>query len=118
MGATCGNTGNNFTRSKSVSEDYAAAKSIEKTTPGFVDLVMHSRPFFLSVINVPNYRARTRMEEVTKHIPHADVVWGRRLALLSDDQIRDGFRAASYTPAQVETYTQAIRKRIADLAAL
>ena len=119
VGATFGNTGNSFTRSKSVPKDYAAAKSIEHATSDFVDLVLHSRPFFLSVINVSNYRDRTRMEQVTKHIPHTDVAWlGHRLAMLSEEQIRDGFRAASYTPNEVEMFTHALRKRIADLDAL
>jgi hypothetical protein len=119
VGATFGNTGNSFTRSKSVPKDYAAAKSIEKVTPDFIDFVLHSRPFFLSAINVPNYRDRTRMEQVTKHTPRADATWlGHRLAMLSEEQIRDGFRAAGYTHEEIEVYTQAVRKRIAALGAL
>jgi hypothetical protein len=119
VGATFGNTGNSFTRSKSVPGDYAAAKSIEKATPDFIDFVMHSRPFVLSALNVPNYRDRTRMEQITKHIPRAAATWlGHRLAMLSEEQIRDAFRAAGYTPAEIEVYTQAVRKRIADLDAL
>jgi hypothetical protein len=119
VGATFGNTGNSFTRSKSMPREYAATKSMGKATPGFIDFVLHSRPFFLSAINVPNYRDRTRMEQITKHIPYADARWlGHRLAMLSEEQIRDGFRAASYTPEEIEVYTQAVRKRIAELDAL
>jgi hypothetical protein len=119
MGATLGNTGNSFTRSKSVPKDYAASAFIGATTPDFVDFVLHSRPFLLSVVNVPNYLARTKMETVTQHIPRADARWlGQRLSLLSEDQIRDGFRAGGYTHDEVEMYTQAMRKRIAALAAL
>jgi hypothetical protein len=119
VGATFGSTGNSFTRSKSVPKDYAAAKSIEKTTPDFIDFVMHSRPFALSAINVANYRDRTRMEQITKHIPRAAATWlGHRLGKLSEEQIRDGFRAAGYEPDEVEVYTEAVRKRIADLQAL
>ena len=36
--------------------------------------------------------------------------------MLSEEQIRDGFRAAGYTPEEIEVYTQAMRKRIAELA--
>jgi len=36
---------------------------------------MHSRPFILTIVNVPNYRFRTRMESVTQHIPIADARW-------------------------------------------
>jgi len=38
--------------------------------------------------------------------------------MLSDEQIRDGFRAAGYAPEQIEMYTQTMRRRIADLDAL
>ena len=119
LGATFGNTGNSLTRSKSVPEDYAESTFVEKTTPGFVDFVLHSRPFFLSAVNVPNYRDRTRMEQVTKHIPRADAEWlGRRLSRLSGEQIRDAFRAGGYTKEEVELYTRSMRKRIAELSAL
>jgi hypothetical protein len=119
VGATFGSTGNSFTRSKSVPTDYTAAQFIEKASPDFLDLVMHSRPFVLSAINVSNYRDRTRMEQVTKHIPRTAATWlGHRLAMLSEEQIRDGFRSGGYTPAEVEVYTQAVRKRIAELQAL
>jgi hypothetical protein len=119
VGATFGNTGNSITRSKSVPKDYADSAFIDNTTPEFIDFVLHSRPFFLSALNVPNYRDRTRMEQITKHIPRADAKWlAHRLSMLSGRQIRDGFRAGGYTPEEIEVYTQAMRKRIADLAAL
>jgi hypothetical protein len=119
VGATFGNTGNSITRSKSVAQDYADSTFIENTTADFVDFVLHSRPFLLSAINVPNYRDRTRMEQVTKHIPRADAKWlGHRLSMLSEEQIRDSFRAAGYTHEEIEVYTQAMRKRIAKLGAL
>ena len=116
VGATFGRTGDPFKRSKSVPKDYANAKFISKSNPKTVDLVMHSRPFILSAFNLPNYRTRTRMEKITKQIPRADVRWvGQRLALLSVDQIHDSFRAAGYTPEQVDIYTKAVQKRIVDL---
>jgi hypothetical protein len=119
LGASLGNTGNNFTRSKSSPKDYARSKFIKKSNSGFVDFVMHSRPFFLSVINFPNYRARTRMEKITKHIPRDDAKWlGQRLSQLSEEQVSDCFRAAGYTPDEITIYTQAVRKRIAELNAL
>jgi hypothetical protein len=119
LGASFGNTGNSLTRSKSAPQQYADSKFVDKTTPTHVDFVLHSRPFFLTAINVPNYQMRTKMEAITKDVPRADARWlGRRLALLSARQIRDGFRAGGYTPGEVTIYTQAIRKRIAALNAL
>jgi hypothetical protein len=48
-----------------------------------------------------------------------DAKWlGQRLSMLSEEQIRDGFRAAGWTREEIEMYTQAMRKRIAALAAL
>jgi hypothetical protein len=119
LGASLGNTGNNFTRSKSSPKDYARSKFIKRSTSEFVDFVMHSRPFFLSVFNFPNYRARTRMEKITKHIPRDDAKWlGQRLSQLSEEQVSDCFRAPGYTPDEITIYTQAVRKRIAELNAL
>ncbi len=103
-GATLGNTGNVMTRSKSDPKGYANSKFIGKAEPDFVDFVLHARSDF---------------EKVAKHIPRADAKWlGQRLSQLSEEQVRDCFRAAGYTPEEVTVYTQAMRKRIAELAAL
>ena len=119
LGASFGNTGNSLTRSKSAPQEYADSKFVERATPADVDFVLHSRPFFLTAIDVPNYQMRTRIEAVTKKIPRADAKWlGRRLALLSDKQIGDAFRAGGYTPHETDVYRQAVRKRIAELKAL
>jgi hypothetical protein len=119
LGASFGNTGNTLTRSKSAPQEYADSKFVEKTTSASVDFVLHSRPFFLTAIDVPNYQMRTRIEAITKLIPRADAKWlGRRLSMLSDAQIGDGFRAGGYTSAEVSIYTRAVRQRIGQLNAL
>jgi hypothetical protein len=119
LGASFGNTGNSLTRSKSAPQEYADSKFVEKTTSASVDFVLHSRPFFLTAVDVPNYQMRTRIEAVTKAIPRADAKWlGRRLSLLSDTQIGDGFRAGGYTADEVAIYTRAVRNRITQLNAL
>ena len=119
VGASFGSTGNALTRSKSRPKDYADSKFIAKVNSDSVDFEMHSRPFFLAAVNVSNYKERTRMEQVTKHIPRADAKWlGQRLAQLSDEQINDCFRAAGYSPDEITILTQTVRKRIAELNAL
>jgi hypothetical protein len=119
VGATFGNTGNSLTRSKGVPKDYADSKFVAKDTPDFMDFVLHSRPFFTGVAEASNYRERTKMEEITKHIPRADAQWlGQRLSRLTDDQIRDAFRTAGFDAADVEQLTRTIRQRIAALEAL
>jgi hypothetical protein len=119
VGATFGGTGNSVTRSKNDLKKYAESKFIEKETPEEVDFVMHSRPLFLTAFNIPNYKTRTKMEEVTKHIPRADAKWlGQILAQLSAEQIRDCFRAAGYTDDEVEGYAHVVENRIGELKAL
>ena len=54
------------------------------------------------------------MESVVKRIPIADVRWiGNRLGQLSTEQIRDSFRAAGFSSAEVNGYTQVVMQRIA-----
>lgn len=103
-GTAFGNTGNVIARSKSNAKEYANSKFIGSAGPDFVDFVLHSHASF---------------EKITKHIPRADVKWlAQRLSQLSEEQIRDCFRAGGYTPEEVTVYTQAVQKRIAELATL
>jgi hypothetical protein len=119
LGASLGRTGNSFSRSRGVMKDYVETKFVKKVTPKDVDLVMHSRPFFLTIFNFPYYRTRTRMESVTRHIPIADARWmGALLSRLSPEQIRDCFRAASFSTDEVEGYTRIVMQRIEALKKL
>jgi len=119
LGASFGKTGNTITRSKGDLKGYKESKFVKKTTPEEVDFEFHSRPFFLTAINISNYRKRTKMEKLAKHIPRSHAKWvGWLLSQLSDEQIRDCFRSAGYLPEEVEGYTEVVKKRIAALNAL
>jgi hypothetical protein len=119
LGATFGETGNTITRSKSNPEDYSKSEFIQKVNGDHVDFHLSSRPFFLTAIDVPNYNKRTRMQEVVKDIPIADAIWlGKLLQPLSDDQIRDVFRAAGYNDKDVEEDATVVKQRIMDLTRL
>jgi hypothetical protein len=120
LGATFGNTGNSFTRSKGVMKDYAGTKFIDKVTPEYVDFVMHSRPFFVTAVtNYRNYQFRTRMQTVVKRIPIADARWiGGVLGRLSAAQIQDAFRTAGFSAAEVDGYCKTVMLRIAELKKL
>jgi hypothetical protein len=119
VGATFGKTGDPLHRSKSVLKDYEDSKFIDKVNGDFVDFVLHSRPPLLAAINIPNYEKRTHMQDVTKHIPRADAKWlGERLSQLTEEQIRDCFRAGGYTQEEVEGYSTVIQNRIAALNSL
>jgi hypothetical protein len=116
LGATFGETGNAITRSKSNPEDYSKSEFIQKVNGDKVDFHLNSRPFFLTAIDVPNYNKRTKMQEVVKNIPVADAIWlGKLLEPLSDDQIRDAFRAAGYNDKDVEDNATVVKQRIRDL---
>ena len=119
LGATFGETGNTITRSKSNLEDYAGTEFIQKVTPEHVDFFLSSRPFFLTAVDVPNYVTRTNMQEIANHISLAHAKWmGQLLGRLSAQQIRDCFRAAGYSPAEVEGFAKVVQARIADLKRL
>jgi hypothetical protein len=120
LGSSFGRSGRDGIASKGVPRDYAEAEFIRKVTPQSIDFVLHSRPLFLAwVFRHSYYGERTRMEQIAAHIPRADARWlGDRLSKLTDDQIRDAFRAAGYGAADVEVLTRAMRQRIAALEAL
>jgi hypothetical protein len=116
LGATFGETGNSITRSKSNPGDYSGSKFIQKVTADRIDFFLTSRPFFLSAVNVSNYAKRTHMQEIAKDIPLADARWlGKLLEPLSDEQIRDCFRAAGYSPEDIEGNAAMVKERIKDL---
>jgi hypothetical protein len=119
VGATFGKTGNTASRSKSNLKDFEKSKFIEKVKPDYVDFVLHSKPIFITAVDIPNYHERSSMEAITKHIPRADAKWlGQRLSQLRPEQIRDCFRAGGYSQDEVERYSQVIQDRIAELNAL
>ena len=115
-GATFGRTGNRFTRSKSNLKDYRGTKFIQRTAPERVDFFLSSRPFFLMAIYVPDYITRTKMQGIVKKIPRTHAHWvGQLLGRLSAEQIRDCFRAAGYSPEEVEGFAKVVQGRIAEL---
>jgi hypothetical protein len=119
VGASFGRTGNSISRSKGDVKGYERSKFIGKETATDVDFEMHSRPFVLTAVNVPNYRTRSKMEEITKHIPRQDAKWvGQLLGQLSEEQIRDCFRSAGYTAEEVNEYATEVQNRIAELKVL
>jgi hypothetical protein len=56
---------------------------------------------------------------IGEHIPRQDAKWiGSLLAQLAPQQVSDAFRAAGYSPAEIDAYTQAVLSRIQELNAL
>jgi hypothetical protein len=73
------------------------------------------------IIGVEGTRVRLdysgKNSEIMRDITVADAKWiGAWLSRLSDRQIQDAFRAANYSPAEVQTLAQAVRKRISEIS--
>jgi hypothetical protein len=100
LGATFGHSSSvpilwGITRSRNNPKKYAKA--------GFVDVVKNNRVYF-------HYHGKR--DDLFHDITVQDATWAASLlAKLSDGQLRDAFRAANYTPAQINLLTSAVRER-------
>ena len=62
-----------------------------------------------------NYSGKN--QQIFDNLTVADAQWlASWLGRLSDEQLRDAFRAGNYSPAEVEMLTSAVRARIKTLA--
>lgn len=121
VGASFGNTGMSYTAalSKNNLSAYQKAKFIAKVTPDYVDFNFPTHPPLIYVFNLPVFWNLVRPRWIGRHIPRNDVRWiASLLSQLSPQQIRDAFRAAGYTPDQVEGYATAVEARIGALSRL
>ncbi len=102
LGATFGKAGGALwllTRSRNEPEDYAGRKFIDGVKNGKVDF---------------NYGGK--MPELFDGITVRNARWiGGYLSRLSDRQLRDAFRAANYTPEEIQLLTTEIRTRSNEL---
>jgi len=106
LGSTFGKLGNNnlpviyrFGRKVGNPRAYARTKFVKEVERGQVKLA---------------YKGKNR--KLFKSFSVADARWLlEQLNHLSDDQIRDAFRAANYSPADIEAYTNAVRRKIDEL---
>ncbi len=138
LGATLGPTGSHWpghTRRGDL-ETYERSKFITKVTPDHIDFAAPSWPMMFGVVPmVPlPYSVLTSPMRLFGHepfpnefterwigrnIPREDVRWiARLLEQLKPAQIRSAFRAADYSPAEVEAFSNVIENRIAQLSEL
>lgn len=109
LGRTFGKYGNNnlpviyrLGRRTGAPGPYSRAKFIKGTDDGRVKLAV-----------------KGKSRGILKDISLRDARWIlARLRGLSDDQIEDAFRAANYSPAEIDTYRVAVRRRISELERL
>ena len=102
LGGSLGKTGGIFKRTRNKPEDFVKAEFVEGVKNGRVDF---------------NYGGKNKalFDDIT--VEQARWV-GNLLSGLSDAQLGDAFRAANYTPEEIEDYTQAMRARINELVKL
>lgn len=121
IGATFGKVGGlGGSRSKNTLADYRASKFIESIENGMVNFDYHTKPKgaggFASFFNPGYGKRQANKEKAMGSIPVKDAQWiGARLAQLSDEQLRDAFRAAHYDNATMEGYISVLRARINEL---
>jgi hypothetical protein len=92
LGASFGKAGKTIFRTKGKLKDYQALPLIRNAGPDYVDFW-----YF-------------------KHIPREHAKWiGGYLAQLSDEQIKDAFRAGGFSPEEVEGFARSVREKINEL---
>ena len=95
LGSSFGKAGRTIFRTKGDLKDFQSLPLIRQAGPEFIDFW-----YF-------------------KHIPREHAKWiGGYLAQLSGDQIRDAFRAAGFTPREVEGFTRKVLEKIDELVRL
>jgi hypothetical protein len=123
VGASFGMSGRGYTDdlTKNNLDAYAKHKFITKITKTYVDFDFPTHPSIIHIFMFEWiwYFQQMRNHWVGRHIPIEDARWaGSLLGQLSHEQIRDAFRAANYSPDEVERFSQALESRIAQLKKL
>ena len=96
LGGSFGKTGGFISRSRNKPSDFVKSDFIEAVKGNVIDF---------------NYGGKSK--KLFDNITISDAKWiGGLLARLSDEQIKDAFRAANYLPEEVERLSRSVRQRI------
>ena len=122
LGASFGADGITFPkrRSKDNLNAYTHSKFIRKLTPELVDFGAPGPPARIYILLwPPRFVHRTELESVGRGVPRTDAHWmGEIMKRLSPYQIREAFRAAGYSPEEIEGFSRVLENRIGELDAL
>jgi hypothetical protein len=124
IGATLGQVGGlGGTRSKNNLEHFRNAKFIVGVQNGVVEFDYNTTPKgsgkFASFFNRGYAKRQANKEKAMRHIPAENARWiGSQLSRLSDEQLRDAFRAAGYDNSTMEGFIKVMRARINQLTQL
>jgi len=100
LGGSFGKTGGVISRSRNKPTDYVKATFIEKVNGNDID-----------------FKYSGKNKKLFEKLTVADAHWlSALLTQLSDEQIKDAFRAANYKPEEVELLASAFKDRISELA--
>jgi hypothetical protein len=118
LGASFGTTGFvvGLTKSRGNLKAFRSSRFVTKATPQYVDFATPSRATLLEIFNPPQFFMRLHLRWIGKRVPRSDAKWmASMLARLSPSQVRDAFRAAGYSPQEVEGFAEVVEKRISIL---
>lgn len=101
-GATLGKTGNTITHNRNSPKDYAHTRLVKKVEGNSIIFDFHATH-----------------ANILRNVTVSDAKWlANILSQLSDQQISDAFRAAHYSPEEINVLTRTLRARIDELARL
>jgi len=121
LGASFGTTGKSYSdvSSRGNIKAYRNAKFVARVTPEYVSFNFPTHPAIYHIFNLPYFIHQMRNRWIGRKIPRKDVKWiASLLAQLTPEQIHDAFRAAGYTPQQVDEFSAVVQTRIAELSKL
>jgi hypothetical protein len=102
LGGTLGKTGSFLSRSRNKPEDFVKAKFISEVKGDHIDF---------------NYNGKRA--ELFRDITVEQARWiGDLLSRLTDQQLKDAFRAGNYSPEEIDMLARAMRERINELNTL
>jgi hypothetical protein len=120
LGATLGAAGGiGGRRSKSNVQDFELRRLVSKVEGEKVKFNYDLKPKklgLLSVVYPPYFFRQRKATNTMQKVPVGDAAWnGSQLSQLSDNQLRDSFRASGYDRATTERYVRSLRNRINEL---
>lgn len=121
LGASFGRVSGGWMPTRNNAQDYADSLFIRSASAKTVDFNTRSCTKVIAVLYIfPHYYWQcTRSNQVLENVPLAHVAWvAGWLSRLSQEQIADAFRAASYTPEEVAILTRGVQQRIVALNGL
>jgi hypothetical protein len=124
IGATLGRVGGlGGNRVKNSLADFRASKFVLGVENGMVNFDYSTKPkgagAFASFFSPGYGKRQANKEKAMRSVPVEDARWiGSMLSSLTDEQLRDAFRAASYDQATMEGFVGVLRARINELKQL